>query len=77
MDQLVGTFPDYISEDKLKSNNLVNYLSSDDRLNYLRRLYVDDVDKFYDVRDELLLRGMRFNTKLAGNFFQSKNLNRH
>lgn len=72
MDQLVGTFPDYISEDKIKSSNLVNYLSSDDRLNYLRRLYVDDVDKFYNVRDELLLRGMRFNTKLAGNFFPNQ-----
>lgn len=65
---------------KISSELLNDFLKSDlSPLDYMRKYYLEDIEKFYAVRDELLIRGICFKKEYQNNFFpglsyQIKNL---
>lgn len=55
--------------DEIKSINLESLFNSKDPLNYLRKLYINDIGHFYTVRNELLLRGITLFSDYENNYF--------
>lgn len=61
--------PRYFKEEYIYSVDLRKALASTDLLKYLRDLFNEDAYKFYDLRDEMILRGFEFSVDSNKNLF--------
>lgn len=67
---VIPQFYDDLSID-IHSENLQQLFHEKDHLEYLREIYKKNVPKFFNIRDELLVRGICFDEKFQNNFFPS------
>ncbi|WP_218014978.1 sigma factor-like helix-turn-helix DNA-binding protein [Bacillus cereus] len=65
---VIPQFYDDPSSD-IHSENLQQLFYEKDQLEYLRGIYKGNVSKFFNMRDELLIRGISFEEKSRSNFF--------
>ncbi|WP_394530402.1 sigma factor-like helix-turn-helix DNA-binding protein [Priestia aryabhattai] len=56
-------------KENIYSKVLQEALQEDDLLAYLRKAYQTNVSLFYNIRDELILRGLAFKNEYQNNFF--------
>lgn len=67
--------PQYYNKPELEitSINMKDLLENRNPLNYLRQIYRENPAYFFDLRDELLLRGIEFKKEYQNNFLPSIN----
>jgi len=64
--------PQYFKLEKLVGSTLNNILHTNDWISELRKIYKEDPNLFFDIRDELILRGFAFEKTIQNNFFPEK-----
>lgn len=70
-------YPDIYAEfpNEIHSINLEPLFNSTDPLDYFRKLYTENIEMFYIVRNELMLRGINLSLNYQNNYFPDVNLN--
>lgn len=61
--------PPYIKFEEIHGSTLNKILKNSDWRNELRKIYKLDPNLFFDIRDELILRGFKFEYSIHNNFF--------
>lgn len=64
--------PEYFKLEDIKGSTLTKILHTEDWLNELRKVYKEDLNLFFDIRDELILRGFSFEKSIQNNLFPAK-----
>lgn len=64
--------PEYFKLENIEGSTLIKILHTEDWLNELRKVYKEDPNLFFDIRDELILRGFSFEKPIQNNFFPAK-----
>ncbi len=54
--------------------NLFDLFQSEEPLDYLREIYASNQSLFFDIRDELTLRGIKIQSKVPNNYLPSADL---
>lgn len=61
--------PEYFQLDAIQGSTLHKILHTEDWLNELRKVYKENLNLFFNIRDELILRGFAFEEGIQNNFF--------
>lgn len=69
MEQLLIKIPHYMKREFIYSEPLRKALAEANLIGYLRTIFKEDSQKFYDLRDELLLRAFEFSAEVRSNYF--------
>jgi len=64
--------PKYFNLENIEGSTLTKILHTEDWLHELRKVYKEDPNLFFDIRDELILRGFSFEKSIQNNFFPKK-----
>lgn len=64
--------PEYFKLENIEGSTLTKILHTEDWLHELRKVYKEDPNLFFDIRDELILRGFSFEKSIQNNFFPKK-----
>ena len=69
--------PKYFNSEFVGDSKIKAILESEDWQNEMREIYKKDSKLFFDIRDELLIKGFEFSKEIQNNYFPQRNFEIH